>query len=324
MSHTLDAGAEQSAQRHTDPAARSDAVVTPAAGPALAGPVPRAGGRFGAMSGAAMLGLQRSAGNRAVSSFAVGASPRVHRHVDTPVPHPHHPHRVQRAATVGEGADLRLGAVQRMSDADVVQRLGLDFLADLGGGLMGGSEAEELSGGGAASCTEKPTIKPASSVPVTINADSALDFVQKMKSALGNPHMAPSFSETPDTDDAGKITKVNLTLEYSIVRPRWGSGYKVPPEEVALIRKIEGLIKAHEERHAAIAKDYAQRAVCAAIGKTGATYKAAIEAQLCAMNKAQETLDKAEGTIAWTLNADGTKVVDASLAGWSGASYPCS
>lgn len=40
------------------------------------------------------------------------------------------------------------------------------------------------------------------------------------------------------------------------------------------------------------------------------------------MDKAQEALDKTEGTVRWTLAPGGTRVVDVSLAPEPSASYP--
>jgi hypothetical protein len=260
--------------------------------------------RFSVLSGAAMLGLQRSAGNRAASAL-VARRP---------------------APPVGTSMAQHPAEIQRMTDDQAVQRLGLDFLGDLAGlgasVLGGGDDAEPLQQGGAATCSEQPSFASDSPVPITINADTAVEFVQKMAAALGNPHMAPSFSYDPETDDRGRITKVNLKITTKIIRPRYGMG-RGSAEEIALIRKAEGLIKAHEERHAAIAMDFAQKAVCAAIGKTAATYEAAIKGALCSMNKAQEALDKKEGMLTFTLSTDKTKVVDVGLGPFAGASYPC-
>jgi|GEM_PF-4533805 len=216
-------------------------------------------------------------------------------------------------------------AVETLVGGVNVQRLGLGFLGDIAsgiGGLLGGEEAEQLQQTPGV-CTEKPVAVTDSPVPVSILADTALEFSQKIKSALaGNPHMQPDFSWSPETDDAGKITKVNLTVKTTIVRPRYGGG-RGDAKEVALIRKLEELIKAHEERHKAVAVDFAAKAVCAAFGKTGKTYEAAIKAVMCQMNKAQEALDHKEGTVGWTLDPTGTRVADVSLAPEPSASYPC-
>ena len=187
-----------------------------------------------------MLHLQRSAGNRAATALAA--------------------HRATQAG--------------RMSDRVVVQRIGSDFLADLfgtgSGDLLGPGPAQELQqAAGATACSEEPSFASDAPVPVTINADTAVEFMQKTASALGNPHMAPSFSWAPDVDEkSGKVTKVNLTVTTNVIRPRYGMG-RGSAEEVALIRKAEGLIKEHEQRHAAIAKDFARKAVCATLGKVG-------------------------------------------------------
>src|SRR6478735_11750412 len=81
--------------------------------------------------------------------------------------------------------------------------------------------------------------------------------MQKAAEALGNPHMAPSFSWDPTLDETtGMVTRVNLTVTTNVIGPRYRMG-RGSAEEVALIRKAEGLIKEHEQRHAAIAKDFA-------------------------------------------------------------------
>ena len=219
-------------------------------------------------------------------------------------------------------------AVTDLLGAESVQRLGLGFLGDIASGmssLLGGEDPEELQakGGAAPATTEKPLAVSDSPVPVTILADTALEFSQKIKTALsGNPHMQPNFSWEPETDDNGKITKLNLTVKTTIVRPRYGGG-RGDEREVALIRKLEGLIKAHEERHKAIALDFAAKVISAAVGKTAKTYQGAIKTVMCQMNKSQEGLDHKEGTVSWTLDPNGTRVADVALAPEPSASYPC-
>jgi hypothetical protein len=211
-----------------------------------------------------------------------------------------------------------------------VQRIGwglLESLAEAVGGVFGGSEAEPLNGAGAAKCSEEPTIDTASPVPVTINADSAVEFVQKAAQALGNPHMAPAFAWNPEADEKGRVTKVNLKITTKIIRPRWGGGRlgtsgRDPDHERALIKRAEDLIKAHEERHRDIARDFAKKAVCAAMGKSGKAVDQAIKDVLCAMNKAQEALDGKEGMLGFRLDAQGTGVADVFLTGTT-QSYPC-
>jgi hypothetical protein len=211
--------------------------------------------------------------------------------------------------------------------SSTVQRLGLlDDLGVVAGGLFG-DFAEQVDQKAPATCAEPPNWQPAKSIPTDIRADTALDFVAQVKGALGgNPHMQPIVSWEPEVDGNGQVIKVNLTIATKIVRPRFAGG-RPTEDERKLIAKVEELIKAHEERHRDIARDFAQRAVCAAIGKksvgTPAPYEAAINKALCAMNKAQEELDHKEGTLKWTLDAGGTKVVDVSLAPEPSASYPC-
>jgi hypothetical protein len=70
-----------------------------------------------------------------------------------------------------------------------IQRFGFGFLGDLAseiGSLAGGDEAETLQQKSApATCSEQPTWNPEVSIPADIRADTALDFSQQVKSALG-------------------------------------------------------------------------------------------------------------------------------------------
>lgn len=255
-------------------------------------------------------GLQRRAGNRAVGALLTASRLPVQR--------------------------CGCGGSTITDEHDVgVQRFGFGFLGDLlttAGELLGGGDPEPLDQkAGPGTCSEKPIWEPDSPVPKDIQADSALEFVGKMKAALGgNPHMEPSFSWSPEVDDKGRITKVNLKIKTKIVRPRFAGG-RPSDAERAIIKKVEGLIQAHEERHREVAKTYAQRAVCAAIGKDSSakdpsqdpSYVKAIKAVTCEMNKAQEALDHKEGTLRWTLDDGGTRVVDVNLAPEPSANYPC-
>jgi hypothetical protein len=103
-----------------------------------------------------------------------------------------------------------------------VQRIGLGFLGDLldtVGGLLDSDGAEQLQKS-PGTCSEQPTTVVESPVPVTITADNALEFSQKMKDALaGSPHMQPSFQWAPEIDPNGKITRINLKVTTKIVRP---------------------------------------------------------------------------------------------------------
>lgn len=268
-------------------------------------PVAHPGRPNGPSGGAvpALTQLQEAAGNAAVGAL-------IHR--DTP--------HVQRCAC-GEAT------VDASEQPSVVQRLGfVDDLASVVGGLFG-EQGEELDAKAPAACSESPNWQPVQSIPVDIRADTAVEFVSKVKGALGgNPHMQPNVSWAPDVDDKGRVTAVHFSITTKIVRPRFAGG-RPSEEERQLITKVEDLIKAHEERHRDIAKDFAQRAVCAALGKssagTPAPYEVAINKTMCAMNKAQEDLDHKEGTLKWTLDSGGTKVLDVALAPEPSASYPC-
>jgi hypothetical protein len=261
---------------------------------------------MGTSFAAQLAGLQRMAGNRAVGGLLRVSPPAVQR--------------------CGCGGLSPTTDEQDLS----VQRFGFGFLDELvtaAGELFGGGDAEPLDQQAPAICSEKPNWQPEQSIPVDIRADTALDFVSQMKTALGgHPHMQPSFTWAPEADEKDRVTKVNLKITTKIVRPRFAGG-RPSAAERKLIDKVEGLIMAHEERHREIAKTFAQKAVCAAIGKSSAgnpaPYEQAIKAVMCDMNKAQEALDRKEGTLSWTLDDGGTRVVDVNLAPEPSASYPC-
>ena len=176
--------------------------------------------------------------------------------------------------------------------------------------LDGGADAGADAGG-----DEVPTMNPTSPVPTDIRTDTAVDFVNQANAARGGGgevgHMAPSITYNPDTDAAGKITRVNMVVETSIVRPRYAGGR---PNDVnrAAIKTAEALIKAHEERHRDIARDYATRAVKAMRGKTGDAATKAFDDAMTKMGAAQAALDHKEGTILVT-ESNGGATVDVSL-----------
>jgi hypothetical protein len=280
-----------------------------APGRSLPHPLLRLQATAGNIAVAGMLERTRTAGNEAAN--ALTAAPRL---------------PLQRCGC---------GGASTTDDHDMsVQRFGLGFVGDLltaAGDLLGG-EAEPLDQkAGPGTCSEQPTWESDTPVPTDIRADSALEFVNKMKAALGgSPHMEPSFTWSPEANDKGRITKVNMKIKTKIIRPRFAGG-RMSDAERALVNKVEALIKAHEERHREIAKTYAQRAVCAAIGKEStskdpsqeAPYVKAMKTVMCEMNKAQEALDHKEGTLRWTLADGGTGVTDVNLAPEPGAKYPC-
>ena len=208
-----------------------------------------------------------------------------------------------------------------------IQKFGFGFLGDLAsevGSLAGGDEADPLQQKSApATCSEQPTWNPEVSIPADIRgghgagllpagqvgagrqrAHEAVVLLGARRRRQGSDHQGQH-----DDHDQDRATAVR----------RW------PPfrRGESPHREVGGAHQGHEERHRDIAKRFAQRALCAAVGKTGGTYEKAINGVLCEMNKAQEALDKTEGTVRWTIDPGGTKVVDVSLAPEPSASYPC-
>ena len=183
----------------------------------------------------------------------------------------------------------------------------------------GGADAGRTDAGGDAGADagadEVPTMRPTSPVPTDIRTDTAVDFVDQANAARGGGgevgHMKPSISYNPDADASGKITRVNMVVETSIVRPRFAGGR---PNDVnrAAIKTAEDLIKAHEERHRDIARDYATRAVKAMRGKTGPAVKKAFDDAMKQMDAAQAALDTKEGKIT-VRESNGGATVDVAL-----------
>jgi len=177
-----------------------------------------------------------------------------------------------------------------------------------GGGTQGGASKSTPS------CGETVTWVPNSPVPTDITADSAVEFAGKIDSALaGNPHTNASFSFNSDIQ-AGKMVAVNMTLESSIIRPRW-SGGRATATEQALIKRVETFIKEHEERHRDISRDVGQTAVCDAKGKAVAQATAVLKKAICDTEPTkQEELDNKEGKLTWVKDSTGAVTDFASAA----------
>ena len=160
----------------------------------------------------------------------------------------------------------------------------------------------------AATCGETITWSPNSPVPIDIRADSAVDFANQIDQALGgNPHTDAAYSFNSDIQN-GKMTAVNMTVETSIIRPRYAGG-RASTAEQALIKRVETFIKEHEERHRDIARTVAQQAVCDAKGKAVGSAKAIIKKAVCDTEPTQqEALDKSEGKLSWTKDSTGAVI----------------
>ena len=123
------------------------------------------------------------------------------------------------------------------------------------------------------------------------------EFLANVQSQIGDPFTQPVEAHQFDVDAKGKVTKVNMTVELSISRPRYGGG-RGSDKDKAIIQKAVELIKDHENQHAAIAKQMFAAAVCAALGKKEADAEKAIDNIVCkTMAKAQEDYDMQHGQI---------------------------
>ena len=174
---------------------------------------------------------------------------------------------------------------------------------------------------------------------VTIDADTAVEFSQKISASIGAPHVKPVF--TPDiqfgfqTDATGKeipgtrtISSIGLTVSTAITKVRWGMG-RVDADNRAMIQQMVAEITAHEGRHRKIIEDAATAALKDAqkfVGtkKTTEAKTALTKTLECTTNTAHEALDAKEGklTVSEVRQPDGTIKLSLSKSA-SGAKYPC-
>lgn len=217
---------------------------------------------------------------------------------------------LQRAAGNGAVSSLLSPAVP------VVQREGP---------AKSGSEA---SGGGSTPDFEH------SVTAVTINADSAADFSEQVRTKLGGAHCAivitpevneewktkPDGSEVPGTR---VVVSVGMKVSTKIHTVRFGMG-RPDAKNKAKIDEMVALMKNHEEAHrsyiVAAATDALKKAQ-AFVGKRnkGAAALKVLNGAECVANKQHESLDAKEGVFTVTDNAGVITIAKSS----SGAKYPC-
>jgi hypothetical protein len=179
---------------------------------------------------------------------------------------------------------------------------GKDGGADGGkdGGVDGGTDSGADGGAPDAGAEETPVFNPTSPVPHDVKADTLEDFVNSANAGRGPAgsagHMQPKFNFSPTEDPKGRVTRVNMVCETSIVRPRFAGG-RPSPEQRALIKQAEQLIKEHEERHRDIAKDFASRAIKAMRGKPRKQADEEFKKTMKAMDDAQKNMDLREGML---------------------------
>jgi hypothetical protein len=243
-------------------------------------------------------------------------------------------------------ADVRFAAVQRQAMAAQIGRVaGNRYLQRVMNEVMradeleGEGEAVALDNGGTAApgaaTGATPSFDYSGGQTVTINADTAPEFSQKITAQIGSPHVTPEF--TPDvqydfkTNAAGqevpgtrKITSVGLNVKAAITKVRLGLSRANDKHKAAINQMVE-LIKAHEEAHRAIIEADAKAALTAAqkyvgTGKVDEAKKALSTTLECTCNKKHEALDGTEGLLTAAEQQDGSVTVSKSS---SGAKYPC-
>ncbi|MDH5340249.1 MAG: hypothetical protein OEW22_10765, partial [Rubrivivax sp.] len=158
----------------------------------------------------------------------------------------------------------------------------------------------------AAGCAETITWKPVSPPPIDVHGDNAVEFAANVDALLGaGGHTNVGIDIRPTVDGAGKMSRVGLTVESSIIRPRWAGG-RASDADRALIKKVEAFIKAHEERHRDLSRSVCQQAVCDALGQPVARAESILKAAICDKEPAaQEALDQQEGQLDWVKDTSG-------------------
>jgi hypothetical protein len=265
---------------------------------------------------ALLLRLQQGAGNRAVGAVlqrcACGCGGAATCHEDEASDE-----RAVSRAVLQLKARLGAAAIQRDEDEEPGAPVALDDAPAAAGGAGAGT----------------PTFNH-SSTTVKIDADSAIDFSNKITAQIGSPHteitLEPDVQYDFKTGDGGKeipgtqkIVSVGLTVTTKIVKVRFGMGRPNEKHKKA-IDEMVAAIQAHEEQHRAIVVAEATAALKKAqklvgTNKVKEAYKI-LDAVDCAAAKRHEELDAKEGLLTASENADGDVSISKSA---SGAKYPC-
>ena len=135
--------------------------------------------------------------------------------------------------------------------------------------------------------------------PFKVSGDNIEQFNRNVAAQAGGTeagHMQPTINYQPELDSNDRVTKVNMTVKTDVARPEWSFG-RVSDNDKKLIQKYVDLVKAHEERHRAIAIDYMTRLCKALRGQPKGRVESLYNKYEADMNKAQDELDSREGQI---------------------------
>jgi predicted secreted Zn-dependent protease len=149
---------------------------------------------------------------------------------------------------------------------------------------------------------DKLDMQPTSPVPADITASTVDDFLSNANAKMGGTgavgHMQAETDWKAEFDEKGHITKVNMVVKTTIVRPRWAGGHPKPSaQEEALIKKAVKMIKEHEEHHRKIAEDNMKEAFKQMHGKTEKQANKIFDDFTKKMDKEQKALDGKEGKL---------------------------
>lgn len=238
--------------------------------------------------GHALLGLQRTIGNRAVQRLV---APQVQRCGDTPAD--------QCGCHGGGGHADHPPVVARDADDPI-------------DGLFGDIEVAD------AQQQEQPPIVNGTTIvmeePVTraINGTTPQQIESAMRLAARGGHVRTLIDvalQMQNSDNTGPVTAAQVTVTMRKSTHVWGEGRdEASDEHRPIIDRFFALISQHEDQHVAIARRTFRNAHRGALGRSAAQAYAHLDRVECANGRAQEAYDAENGCVRFTTNHRGAEM----------------
>lgn len=169
----------------------------------------------------------------------------------------------------------------------------------------------------------------ASDKVLSVKADTAADFLEKGYAKMGEEgklgETTYDLNAKFTTDGkTGNIATATFTMTTAIVRVQWGGAAKTKPDKANsdAIKKIETLLKAHEQAHAdgynRVFKKLKAEFEKSLIGKSQDELQAAVDQMNEALRAECESLHKSGGMIKLKTGSGGSVSVSEVAAGAGG------
>jgi hypothetical protein len=200
-----------------------------------------------------------------------------------------------------DGVDAATAAAQKVVEAAQAALSGQGLELDDGGVDGGPGDAGPPDGGPADAGTRPDPSFVDVDKPFNVRADDPQEFVSRgnehlAQGAAGHMQTDPLSVASADTDSKGRVTRSNLVVRTTTVRPHWVAGRPIGDEKV-VIEQAEALIQGHEERHRDIMKKAMESAVKEMLGKSRDDADKVLTKWLQIVDKQQDALDAREGRI---------------------------